>query len=112
LEKYSWPGNVRELQNLVERLIVLTRESTITAQMLPPEISRSPEAPTSDDFAGLSFKEATRRFESQFIEAVIQKAGGNKSKAARMLGIHRNTLLQLEKKAKTSSAPETSEELN
>ena len=46
-----------------------------------------------------SLKEATLAFEKDFIEKVVSKAGGNKAKAAKMLGIHRNTLTQIEKKS-------------
>jgi DNA-binding NtrC family response regulator len=96
LAAYSWPGNVRELENLVERLVVLTRSPLITADKLPGEIKGDPPGlPGSEE---TRFRDAVRRFEAEFIKQAIDKAGGKKGEAAKMIGIHRNTLLQLEKK--------------
>ncbi|MCX5749497.1 MAG: sigma-54 dependent transcriptional regulator [Candidatus Saganbacteria bacterium] len=98
LNDYSWPGNVRELGNLIERLVVLGKEKYISAKSLPSEITKDEKSPTIREIRRLSLKEATKEFEKDFIRQIIVKAGGSKSKAAKMLGIHRNTLLQLEKK--------------
>ena len=99
LKSYDWPGNIRELENLVERLVVLGQENFISLEKLPPEISKV-EMVKVEEVEGLTLKEALQRFESDFIKKVLEKAGGSKSKAAKLLGIHRNTLLQLEKKLK------------
>jgi DNA-binding NtrC family response regulator len=96
LEVYDWPGNIRELENLIERLVVLGKSELIDVDALPPEISGKREG--EEDLSDLPLKEATLKFEADFIQRVIEKAGGNKTKAAKMLGIHRNTLLQIEKK--------------
>jgi DNA-binding NtrC family response regulator len=102
LKAYRWPGNVRELQNLIERLVVLEKGQIVEADKLPPEISgivitsgKSSMSPEE-----ISLKEATDKFEYDFIKRAIEMAGGSKSKAAKLLGIHRNTLLKLEKKYK------------
>ncbi len=98
LIEYDWPGNVRELENLIERLVVLSKNDTLTRDMLPSEIARlsmpleAGPAPTA-----LSYKDALRKFESAFIKKAVEEAGGKKSEAARRLGIHRNTLLSKEK---------------
>jgi DNA-binding NtrC family response regulator len=98
LAAYDWPGNVRELENLVERLVVLTRTPLIDQTKLPPEIKGdAPALPGSEE---TRFKDAVRKFESEFIKQAIGKAGGKKGEAAKTLGIHRNTLLQLERKYK------------
>jgi DNA-binding NtrC family response regulator len=98
LSAYDWPGNVRELENLIERLVVLTRTPLIGTDKLPPEIKGDlPNLPGADE---TRFKDAVRKFESEFIKQAISKAGGKKGAAAKKLGIHRNTLLQLERKYK------------
>jgi DNA-binding NtrC family response regulator len=86
------------LENLVERLVVLTRSGLIGTEKIPPEIKGeisclpvSPEA---------RLNEAVKKFESEFIRQALEKAGGKKEKAAKILGVHRNTLRNLEKKLK------------
>ena len=97
LADHDWPGNVRELENLIERLVVLTRSGSIGVEKLPPEIKGETCLPASSE---AKFKDAVRKFEADFIRQALDRSGGKKSKAARLLGIHRNTLLQLEKKLK------------
>ena len=103
MQEYAWPGNVRELENLIERLIVLGKERFIDVKSLPSEISKKENAVSSHELEHMSLKEATLVFEKEFIQKVLERAGGSKSKAAEMLGIHRNTLLQIEKKNKPES---------
>jgi two-component system response regulator AtoC len=98
LSEYDWPGNVRELENLIERLVVLTKEGYIETDKLPYEIKG--DQPHSSSTAEAKFKDAVKKFEASFIRQALDKAGGNKSEAAKILGIHRNTLLNLEKKLK------------
>jgi len=95
---YSWPGNIRELENLVERLVVLTKEGEIGPEKLPAEIKG--EMPCLPKATETNLFEAVRKFEADFIKKALEKTGGKKSKAAKLLGIHRNTLLNLEKKLK------------
>jgi two-component system response regulator AtoC len=96
LETYEWPGNVRELRNAVERALLLESTDLILPEHLPREIregrspagvslssSRTPRVP-------ISLKEAERRA----VAEALAWAGGNKSKAARVLGITRQTLRQ------------------
>jgi DNA-binding NtrC family response regulator len=98
LRNYFWPGNVRELQNLIERLVVLTRADLIGGEHLPQDLLVPDGGEARSEFMNLPFKEAQKRFEAAFIKKAIEKAGGRKTRAAKMLGIHRNTLLQIEKK--------------
>ncbi|MBU0687634.1 MAG: sigma-54 dependent transcriptional regulator [Candidatus Margulisbacteria bacterium] len=101
LMAYDWPGNVRELENLMERLVALSKEEYLLKEKLPSEILKT-QAGSKEDLFDLSLKEASQRFESDFIKKAIQKAGGSKSKAAEILGIHRNTLFTIEKKNKSN----------
>lgn len=97
LKKYDWPGNVRELENLIERLVVLTKGEFIETEHLPAEIKGKDEPKTT---RSVNLKEALIRFESSFISQAIAKAGGRKGEAAKILGIHRNTLRNRQKKLK------------
>ena len=87
LTSYHWPGNVRELENLVERICTINPEHTIRLGHLPPltAIASSKGQPP--------LRQATQAFEKQYIQSVLEAAQGNKTEAARRLGIHRNTLL-------------------
>ncbi|MFH1576395.1 MAG: sigma-54 dependent transcriptional regulator [Candidatus Margulisiibacteriota bacterium] len=96
LTVYDWPGNVRELENLVERLVVLTKANTINTSHLPAELLGEPASqPNSRE---TKLYKAIQKFEADFIQQALEKAGGKKSKAAEMLGIHRNTLINIEKR--------------
>jgi len=91
---YSWPGNVRELENLIERLVVLAKDDTeIIYGDIPVEITGQgiPKKPTAYDID--DYKEACKAFERNYIIGILNKTGWNRSKAAVLLNIHRNTLL-------------------
>jgi DNA-binding NtrC family response regulator len=88
LTAYHWPGNVRELENLVERICTVNPERTIRLGNLPPLA-----AIASKNGQQAPLREATQAFEKQYILSVLEAAQGNKTEAARRLGIHRNTLL-------------------
>jgi len=83
---YNWPGNLRELKNMVKRAVLLTQADLIPLKVLPHEIATSTRS-TENDY-GL-FK---NKNEEQLILDALEKTGGNKSKAARMLSIDRKTL--------------------
>jgi DNA-binding NtrC family response regulator len=93
---YEWPGNIRELQNLIERLCVLCKNEYIDKTMLPPEIRGEGDCDPKAEEENLH--KAVQKFEAEFIQNALKKAGGKKGKAAKLLGIHRNTLIQLEKR--------------
>ena len=85
LKSYRWPGNVRELDNLVNHLAVMSDGSTIDVSDLPSIMRFSADAspPCTRSLAEV---------EKEYIENVLASVGGNKSKAARILGIDRKTL--------------------
>ncbi len=84
-KNYSWPGNLRELKNMVKRSVLLAQANIIPLKVLPHEISL---AKSSDESYSL-FK--NKNEESLILDA-LEKAQGNKSKAARLLDIDRKTL--------------------
>lgn len=95
---YGWPGNIRELENLIERLVVLNKEEQIGTERIPPEIKG--ENTEDEGSEETNLQKAVQKFEAGFIRRALDISGGKKSKAAAMLGIHRNTLIQLERKLK------------
>ncbi len=90
LEGYSWPGNVRELRNVLERAVILAGGMPIGPDhiLLP---GAGPEA-AGDALSSMIGKKSLEEIERSFIELALGKAGGNKSRAAVLLGITRRTL--------------------
>jgi DNA-binding NtrC family response regulator len=92
LVDYSWPGNVRELQNCMERAVALTNFEYLTVEDLPERLrsyKRVPSLADGKDGAELvSLEEVERRY----IRRVLEATGGNKTMAARILGVDRRTL--------------------
>ena len=95
LEAYDWPGNVRELENVIERSVALATRSVILLEDLPldlamhePGQSRSVGEPSP-----LSLKEARERFEQAYVLRALEREDWNQSRTARILGVHRNTLI-------------------
>jgi DNA-binding NtrC family response regulator len=88
LVAYDWPGNVRELKNLVERLAILATSDRIEPADLPPPFG--PSAPRAA--AVPEAVEPLEVMEKRYIQQVIELLDGNKSRAAKMLGISRQTL--------------------
>ena len=122
LVDYDWPGNVRELENAIERAVVLSRGAPITAEHLPftkapkggrtleqrreklhadeAELEDRRDSLEQDEAAaangkgddGASFKDRVASLEKQLIKEALDRAGGNRTKAAEELGIYRRLL--------------------
>ena len=90
LLKHPWPGNVRELENVVERAVVLLVGDYVSERELPPTLAAQGEqaAPPHLDFANMTLEEIER----MAVQDTLAQVGGNKSEAARRLGINRKTL--------------------
>lgn len=110
---YDWPGNVRELENIIKRVLVLTSDSVITQetlleaapylegttrqhdgsleQLIANELKYMLDA-ANDGYSGKIYDEVIKKVEKPLIESVLNITGGNKKKAAHLLGINRNTL--------------------
>jgi len=96
---YAWPGNVRELQNMLESIAALNRSGVITLQDLPAKlcVGRDDGKSVDDVFAGLpSLEELGRRY----LSYVLKVTNNNKSQAADILGISRNTLYRMASRRK------------
>jgi DNA-binding NtrC family response regulator len=106
MERYRWPGNVRQLINAIERAKILASSETITLKDLPREISLPsagvlPGAPTTGDGEPIDDLAAIQR--TKVVE-VLRREAGNKSRAARALGIDRRKLYRLLEKYSITDA--------
>jgi DNA-binding NtrC family response regulator len=92
LRQYDWPGNVRELRNVIERLVILEADPVILPSHLPPElrmgVKRGGSAGLELPAAGIKLADAERHLVLQAME----RAGGNQTQAAQLLGIERDAL--------------------
>jgi DNA-binding NtrC family response regulator len=94
LEQYDWPGNIRELRNVVERAIILTKGEFIEPSHLPPlgVSAASPRVSEGSNAVTISPGMTVDEAEQKLIVATLDSAGGNKTRAAEMLGISLKTL--------------------
>jgi transcriptional regulator with GAF, ATPase, and Fis domain len=95
LEGYDWPGNVRELENIIERGVALATRPVIGLDDLPLELAMHEVGPTHGEGepGPLTLREARDRFEQAYVLRALERESWNQSRAARGLGVHRNTLL-------------------
>lgn len=93
LLNYNWPGNVRELENIIERALILAGENAVSTRELPPHlyVNDSASLPLEIPDDGISLEE----LEKSLINKALAKAHGNKSKAAKLLGITRRKLYSM-----------------
>lgn len=90
--EYDWPGNVRELRNAIERAVVMGNGRELQVEDLPIPTERT-TGPTLE--VGITLKEAEDRFKKEFITANLKYHNGNRSKAAKTMGIQRTYLSRL-----------------
>lgn len=83
LKNYNFPGNIRELRNIIERAVILSENKSLDADLLPKEITSYDSAVPSKNLENI---------EKQHILTVLEETGGNKTKAAEILGIGLTTL--------------------
>ena len=122
LERHAWPGNVRELENLVERLAVLKGEGDLEVADLPGPIRNARavpaggavaiggEIPTALPPEGVDLYKVLADIEDRLIHEALERSGGNKNQAAKILGLNRTTLVEkLRKKGALKGSPGSSE---
>jgi len=97
LQRHAWPGNVRELRNLVERLVIMTPADEIEAEDVALFLGNAPlleppARPVDQAYRHLDYKEARRRFETEYLQARLAENDGNISKTAEQIGMERSHL--------------------
>ncbi len=97
MTEYSWPGNVRELRNIIERIMSLYLDTEIRLQHLPPEIRRPEKSEGKkwlEELIGEERLPTLEELEKAYIDHVLQVTGKNKTRAARILGLHPTSLFR------------------
>jgi len=94
LKRYQWPGNVRELRNILERTMISAKGEQISADDLPSRIRYGSSTTEEVKTPVGSLRQVIADAERNAITETLRVAGGNKAKAAKMLGIHRTALYQ------------------
>ena len=98
--EHGWPGNVRELEHVIERGVALTGSPVLLPEDLPAKLRREAgEAASSGQSLTL------RELERQHIQRMLRVAGGNKTLAAQLLGVHRRTLYRLAERHQIDLGP-------
>ncbi len=91
---HAWPGNVRELENALERALILAGEGEVRSEHLGPPSGAGPSAgKAAEQLVGEGF--SLDGFERELVLAALRRAGGNKTNAARLLGVTRRRLYSL-----------------
>lgn len=100
MTRYPWPGNVRELQNVIEMLVVMKCDGVISVDDLPDRLCKqeSPLPPALHDIditdEGMDMAEVVSRFEKDLLRKALEKSGGVKNRAAKLLNLNRTTLVE------------------
>jgi len=108
LMAYHWPGNVRQLENAVERAIALSGGRTqIEVTDLPTEVQSASDISVSPDLSlpgdGLDLDAYVGNIERELIYRALEKSGGNKRQAAKLLSLKRTTLVEKLKRLERSN---------
>jgi DNA-binding NtrC family response regulator len=93
LVRYDWPGNVRELENVMCRAVLLAQGPVLHLHDVPLDVALPQTGPRLAEDTGLPLRQACAEFERQYVLRVLERVGWNVSRAARLLHVHRNTVL-------------------
>jgi DNA-binding NtrC family response regulator len=101
LKRHGWPGNIRELENMIERLVIMRGSGLISLNELPPALRASrdttnPAATVVPDLPdeGTDLRAMLEQVEERMIAEALERTGGNKNRAAELLGLNRTTLVE------------------
>jgi DNA-binding NtrC family response regulator len=95
LLEHDWPGNVRELQNCIERAVALARFDRITVDDLPEKVRRARSSNVALDARHPSEMPTLATLERRYVHQVLEVVEGNKTAAAKVLGVDRRTLYRM-----------------
>ena len=102
LKAYDWPGNIRALENAIERAVLLCEGPSIGVDDLPPKVRHAAQRtgvasrPLPD--TGIDLRTAVAEYENDLIRQALERTGGNKNRAAQLLGLNRTTLVEMVKR--------------
>jgi transcriptional regulator with PAS, ATPase and Fis domain len=88
---YQWPGNVRELEHVIERAVALSSSDAVLPDDLPEQLRQAPETAPRLPAPGMTLEDVKR----WYVGKILEEAGGNKVRAAELLGIDRRTLYRI-----------------
>jgi len=109
LMAFHWPGNVRELENIIERAVALAEGPVLQPSDIHLDTERRSRAATSDTAPFLPEGQTIEQWEDEMIREALRRANGNKSQAARLLGLSRNALRYRLSKIGIADEPEKPE---
>jgi two-component system, NtrC family, nitrogen regulation response regulator NtrX len=94
LLNYDWPGNIRELRNLIERIAILSPDSSDKISSIIKESLKTPDTDykSSENSSSITLKEARENFEKEYLTIQLKKFNGNISKTADFIGMERSAL--------------------
>jgi DNA-binding NtrC family response regulator len=94
LLEYKWPGNIRELKHTIKRAALLADSNQVEVEHLSFVLQQAKKHKSTDDLLedGATFEDITKQFERDLIDKALEKANGNKTKAAEILNMNRKTL--------------------
>jgi sigma-54 specific flagellar transcriptional regulator A len=109
LEGHDWPGNIRELENVIERSVLLAPGPEIGAMDIPASVRTGQRQ--SGEFGvaaelpelGIDLREAVEEYENRLIRQALARTGGNKNRAAQLLGLNRTTLVEMVKRKRIAA---------
>ena len=104
LVRYDWPGNIRELENSIERAVIMAREDVIGTADFPPQIRKLSMEEEKDGF-GIPDGVSLAEMERALIIKTLAETGGNRTRAAEILGINRRTLQNKLKEYRLGTPP-------
>jgi DNA-binding NtrC family response regulator len=116
LQHYYWPGNIRELENLIERTVILKGSGDIVLADLPPKLRSGQDEhetpvplPVSDRSSDRTdLRAILESVEDRMIAEALVRTGGNKNRAAELLGLNRTTLVEKLRRKRTATPPTAS----
>ena len=97
LAAYDWPGNVRELEHAIERAVALASSEILLPDDLPPELRAKPVREPALPATRMTLEEVKR----WYVTRILEETGGNKLRAAEILGIDRRTLYRTLERGET-----------